>query len=150
MRIILREMSLEDIDQVLDIERETFPIPWSKSAFEKEIAENQLAVYLVAELDSKIAGYGGFWKIMDEAHVTNIAVKNEYRGKGVGDAIVMGIVGYCDMFGIPYITLEVRASNTVAQNLYKKHGFKSGGIRPKYYTNNNEDALIMWRNKEER
>lgn len=150
MRIVLREMQLEDIDQVLDIEKETFPIPWSKEAFEKEVAKNELAIYLVAEIDSKIAGYGGFWKILDEAHITNIAVKIEFRGHGVGDAILMGIVDYCDTHDIPHITLEVRSSNLVAQNLYKKYGFKPGGLRPKYYTDNNEDALIMWRNKESR
>ena len=147
MKIVLREMTLEDIDQVLDIEKEIFPIPWSKAAFEKEVTKNELAIYLVAEVDSKIAGYGGFWKILDEAHITNIAVKNEYRGKKIGDAILMGIVDYCDTNNIPHITLEVRLSNIVAQNLYKKYRFKSDGIRPKYYTDNNEDALIMWRNK---
>ena len=150
MRIILREMTIEDIDQVLLIEKETFPIPWTKEAFQKEVTENELAIYLVAEVDSRVAGYGGFWKILDEAHITNIAVKNEFRGKGIGDAILMGIVDYCDTKNIPHITLEVRSSNTVAQNLYKKYGFESEGVRPKYYTDNNEDALIMWRNKESR
>jgi ribosomal-protein-alanine N-acetyltransferase len=148
MRIVLREMTVEDIDEVLYIEKETFPIPWSKDAFEKEISENELSIYLVAEVETRVAGYGGFWKILDEAHITNIAVKNEFRGKGIGDAVLLGIVDYCDTHKIPHITLEVRLSNTVAQNLYKKYGFKSEGIRPKYYTDNDEDAIIMWRNKE--
>ena len=129
MRIILREMTLEDIDQVLEIEKETFPIPWSKDAFEKEVSNNQLAVYLVAEVDYKIAGYGGFWRILDESHITNIAVKDEFRGKGIGDAILRGIIDYSDKNEIPHITLEVRSSNIVAQNLYKKFGFISEGDR---------------------
>ncbi len=148
MKIVLREMTIEDIDQVLDIEKDIFPTPWSKNAFEKEISKNELAVYLVAEVDSKIAGYGGFWKILDEAHITNIAVKNKYRGKKIGDAILMGIIDYCDTNYIPRITLEVRSSNAVAQKLYKKYGFKARGVRPRYYTDNNEDAIIMWRNNE--
>ena len=147
MKIILREMILYDIDQVLIIEKETFPIPWTKDAFEKEVTKNELAVYLVAEVDSKVAGYGGLWKILDEAHITNIAVKEEFRGKKIGDAILMGIVDYCDTNMIPSITLEVRSSNIVAQKLYEKYGFKSEGIRPNYYTDNNEDALVMWRRK---
>lgn len=150
MKIILREMTLSDIEEVSLIERETFPIPWTKGAFEKEISNNQLAVYLVAEVDNKVAGYGGFWKIIDEAHITNIAVKKDYQGKKIGDAILMGIVDYCDTNYIPYITLEVRLSNIVAQNLYKKYGFLPNGIRPNYYTDNNEDALIMWRKNETR
>ncbi|MDY0235032.1 MAG: ribosomal protein S18-alanine N-acetyltransferase [Gudongella sp.] len=150
MRIVLREMILEDIDQVINIENESFSIPWSKEALEKEVSKNELAIYLVAEVEEKVAGYGGFWKILDEAHITNIAVKDKFRGKGIGDAILMGIVDYCDTNDIPYITLEVRSSNIVAQNLYKKYDFKVEGVRPRYYTDNNEDAIIMWRNKESR
>lgn len=145
MNIILREMKIEDIDQVLMIEEESFSTPWSKDAFINEVRDNVLAIYIVVEVDGKIVGYGGFWRILDEAHITNIAVKKEYRGKGMGNILVMGIVDYCEKNNIPNITLEVRLSNTTAQNLYRKHKFTSHGIRPGYYTDNGEDAVIMWR-----
>ncbi|WP_422487101.1 ribosomal protein S18-alanine N-acetyltransferase [Gudongella sp. DL1XJH-153] len=145
MRIILREMTKEDIREVLEIEKATFTTPWSEESFEKEIVENMLAMYIVAEVDSQIAGYGGLWKILDEGHITNIAVRKDFRGKGIGDALVMGIVDYCEKNGIPNITLEVRESNTVARSLYSKHGFVDAGKRPGYYTDTKEDAIIMWR-----
>lgn len=145
MKIILREMTKEDIKEVLEIEKATFSSPWSEESFQKEIEENVLAIYIVAEVDNKIAGYGGLWKILDEGHITNIAVKEDSRGKGIGDAIVMGIVDYCEKNRIPNITLEVRESNTVARSLYKKHGFIDAGIRPGYYSDTKEDAIIMWR-----
>lgn len=150
MKIILREMIEKDIDEVLEIERASFSTPWSRESFQKEVTENALAVYIVAEVDMELVGYGGLWKILDEGHITNVAVKKESRGKGIGDALVMGIVDYCDRTGIPNITLEVRESNMVARNLYKKHGFVDAGIRPGYYSDNNEDAVIMWRKKSQR
>jgi len=150
MKIILREMTESDIDAVLEIEKSSFATPWSRESFHKEIVENVLAVYIVAEVDDVVAGYGGLWKILDEGHITNVAVKKDFRGKGVGDALVMGIVDYCDRTGIPNITLEVRESNRVARNLYKKHGFVDAGKRPGYYSDNNEDAIIMWRKRSQR
>lgn len=143
--MIIREMTIEDIDQVIEIEKESFSTPWSRDAFINEIRDNVLAIYVVVEVDDKIVGYGGFWKILDEAHITNIAVKKEYRGKGVGDVIIIGIIDYCEKNNIPNITLEVRESNISAQNLYRKHKFTSYGVRPGYYTDNGEDAVIMWR-----
>ena len=150
MRIILREMTEKDIDAVLEIEKASFTTPWSRESFQKEIVENALAVYIVAEVDNVVTGYGGLWKILDEGHITNVAVSREFRGKGIGDALVMGIVDYCDRTGIPNITLEVRESNQVARNLYKKHGFVDAGKRPGYYSDNNEDAIIMWRKENQR
>jgi ribosomal-protein-alanine N-acetyltransferase len=150
MKIILREMTESDIDAVLEIEKSSFDTPFSRESFHKEIVENVLAVYIVAEVDDVVAGYGGIWKILDEGHITNVAVKKDFRGKGVGDALVMGIVDYCDRTGIPNITLEVRESNRVARNLYKKHGFVDAGKRPGYYSDNNEDAIIMWRKRSQR
>lgn len=145
MKIILREMTIDDIDDVHEIEKATFTAPWSRESFQKEIVENELAVYLVAEVEGRVAGYGGLWKILDEAHITNVAVREDHRGKGIGDAIVMGIVDYCQRNGIPNITLEVRESNWVARNLYSKYGFEDVGIRPGYYSDDNENAVIMWR-----
>jgi len=145
MNIILREMTIEDIDQVLEIENETFTTPWSKDSFISEVRDNILAIYIVAELEERVVGYGGFWRILDEAHITNIAVKKEHQGKGIGDFLLLGIINYCQKNNIPNITLEVRLSNITAQNLYRKHKFISHGIRPGYYADNGEDAMIMWR-----
>lgn len=150
MEIIIREMTELDIKEVLEVEKESFTTPWSEESFKKEITENVLAVYIVAEVENKIVGYGGVWKILDEGHITNIAVRKDFRGLGVGDLLVMGIINYCTINKIPNITLEVRESNTVARNLYKKHGFEDLGKRPGYYADDNEAAIIMWRKMSKR
>ncbi len=144
----IRSMTVDDISQVLEIESLCFTVPWSQEAFEMEIEKNKFAHYIVAEVDGRITGYGGMWFIVDEAHVTNIAVHPQYRGKGYGNFIVDAMVKIADAKGIYQMTLEVRASNHVAQNLYGKFGFESCGVRPKYYADNNEDAVIMWRKGE--
>ena len=145
MDISIREMKKEDIDQVLEIEKSSFTTPWSKDAFTVEITKNMLAKYIVAEVDEKIVGYGGIWLIIDEGHITNIAVIREYRGFGVGEKIIEGLIDLCSDRNIRAMTLEVRKSNEVAKKLYSKHGFKEYGIRPKYYADDNEDAIIMWK-----
>lgn len=143
--IEIRKMEEEDIDGVLSIERMSFTTPWSKEAFEMEIKKNKLAIYLVAVKEEKIVGYGGMWFIVDEAHVTNVAVDPSYRGLGISNFIVEEMIKGCIEKKIERMTLEVRSSNIVAQNLYKKYGFESCGIRPGYYTDTNEDAVIMWK-----
>lgn len=145
MDIIVRKMIEDDIDAVLEIEKEAFTTPWSRESFLAEIKENLLAYYLVAEVEGNLVGYGGIWLILNEGHITNIAVKEGYKGNCVGSHILEGLICYCLKIGIDNITLEVRASNIVAQNLYKKYGFVSSGIRPHYYSDNDEDAIIMWR-----
>lgn len=143
--IVIRKMRENDIEQVLDIEKKSFTTPWSKESFTMEIKKNLLAYYIVAEIDGKIVGYGGFWNIVDEAHITNIAVDPEYRGKGIGNFIVEKLIDVCKERGILRMTLEVRKSNYIAQALYKKYGFEECGIRPRYYSDTNEDAIIMWK-----
>ena len=145
MDIIIREMTVKDIDDILEIEKEVFSTPWSKDAFITEIEKNLLAKYFIAELDKKVIGYGGMWLILNEGHITNIAVKKEYRGKGIGKKILEALIQYCSIGNIDHMTLEVRKSNIIAQNLYKQYGFVEYGIRLKYYVDNNEDAIIMWR-----
>ncbi|MDX9916492.1 MAG: ribosomal protein S18-alanine N-acetyltransferase [Gudongella sp.] len=145
MIISVRQMETKDIKRVLEIEKESFSTPWSEEAFRTEIEDNILAVYVVAEVDDEVVGYGGFWRILDEAHITNIAVGTSMRGKGIGEAILMGMIDYCTKNEIPHMTLEVRKSNQTALGLYKKHGFSEAGIRPGYYTDNHEDAVIMWK-----
>lgn len=141
----IREMTINDITQVLEIESLCFPVPWSKEAFEMEIEKNKFARYMVLELDNRVIGYGGMWMIIDECHITNIALHPDYRGRGYGNKMVEALINKAFEEGISRMTLEVRKSNLVAQRLYEKYGFISRGIRPKYYQDNDEDALIMWR-----
>lgn len=145
MDIIIRPMELKDLDGVMKIEEEAFSTPWSREAFLTEIEKNDLAKYILAEIKGEIVGYGGIWLILDEGHITNIAVGSKYRGFGIGNKLVEGLILLCKIKGIKNMTLEVRASNTVAQNLYKKYGFVDCGIRPGYYCDDNEDAVIMWK-----
>lgn len=142
-------MELEDLDQIMEIEKEAFTTPWSRNAFAMEITENLLAKYIVAEVDGKVAGYAGIWLIMDEGHITNIAVKKEHQGQGIGKFLIMGLIDYCKKQSIINMTLEVRKSNIIAQNLYKKYGFIDCGIRPNYYADDHEDAVIMWKTIED-
>ncbi len=149
MDIITRSMEVRDLDQIMIIELESFTTPWSKESFRVEIEENILAKYFIAEIDGKVVGYGGIWLILDEGHITNIAVSKEYRGLGVGNRLVEALIIHCRENDIRNMTLEVRESNLVAQNLYKKYGFLEYGIRPNYYADDHEDALIMWKIIEE-
>lgn len=143
--LIVRKMEKEDIPQVMEIEEQCFSVPWTEEAFTMEVEQNKLARYVVAELEGRIVGYGGIWLILDEAHVTNIAIDPDYRGRKYGDQLVEAMIALTEKEGIYNMTLEVRASNYVAQRLYEKYGFKACGIRPKYYQDNHEDAVIMWR-----
>ena len=143
--IIVRDMIETDIDKVLDIETKSFTTPWSRDAFVMEITNNRLAKYIVAEKNGEIVGYGGMWLIIDEGHITNIAVYPEYRGQGIGHYLVKKLINICEERDMTSITLEVRASNSVAQSLYKKYGFEEAGIRRGYYTDTKEDAIIMWK-----
>lgn len=143
--ILVREMEEKDVDGVLRIEELSFTTPWSKEAFVLEITTNKLAKYVIVERDGHIVGYGGVWLIIDEGHITNIAVEPQYRGQGIGNFLVEKLIDICKERGITSLTLEVRKSNIVAQSLYKKYGFKECGIRPGYYSDTKEDAIIMWK-----
>ncbi|MGS2779876.1 ribosomal protein S18-alanine N-acetyltransferase [Robertmurraya sp. GLU-23] len=141
---VFRYLKEEDIDQILKIEELSFATPWTRQSFENELKLNQFAVYLVLEKEGQILGYCGMWLIVDEAHITNIAVLPEFRGQKLGEAILRMIMEVAKKKGAKTMTLEVRISNTVAQSLYRKLGFMNGGIRKNYYTDNYEDALVMW------
>ncbi|MCO7175500.1 ribosomal protein S18-alanine N-acetyltransferase [Sporolactobacillus kofuensis] len=140
----IRPMTTEDIDQVMVVEYSAFDVPWSRKAFENELTNNHFANYFVAELEGKIIGYCGVWVIVDEAHITNLAVLSGYRGFKVGETLLRQVILYAVSQRAHSISLEVRVSNTIAQNLYRKLGFRDGGIRKNYYSNNGEDALVMW------
>ncbi|WP_141434462.1 ribosomal protein S18-alanine N-acetyltransferase [Bacillus sp. 03113] len=141
-----RFMNEMDIDQVLNIEHVSFTTPWSREAFYNEMTQNEFAVYVVVELDEQVIGYCGAWIVVDEAHITNIAILPDYRGKKLGEALLKNVMFVAENMGAKTMTLEVRISNHIAQNLYRKLGFKDGAIRKKYYTDNQEDALVMWVN----
>lgn len=138
----IRRMTAADVDAVAAIEAATFPTPWSRDAFESEM-RNAAARYLVAEMDGRVIGFAGAWIILDESHITNIAVLKEHRGQGIGRLLTAGLMQYLSNLGAAYATLEVRRSNTVAQNLYASLGFVQLGVRKRYYEDNREDALIM-------
>lgn len=138
-------MKESDLDRVLEIESKTFNPPWSREAFLLELTKNLLAKYIVAEVDGEVVGFGGIWLIIDEGHITNIAVDEKYRQMGIGSKIMEGLIQLCSDRNIIAMTLEVRKSNEAAKALYKKYGFKEYGIRKNYYQDNNEDAIIMWK-----
>ncbi|KZE65647.1 ribosomal-protein-alanine acetyltransferase [Fictibacillus phosphorivorans] len=139
-----RLAKVSDIDDILGIEQASFTVPWSREAFYREIVENQFAYYLVIEDSFQPIGYCGIWLVMDEAHVTNIAILPSYRGRRLGEMLMREAIKLARTQGARTMTLEARVSNHVAQNLYKKLGFEAGGIRKNYYSDNGEDALVMW------
>ena len=136
-------MTREDVDAVSEIEKQSFAVPWSRNAFLREVEENRCARYLVAREDGAAVAYAGMWLVLDEAHVTNIAVRADRRGLGLGERIARALMQLAADTGTRYMTLECRRSNAVAQSLYKKLGFQEVGFRKRYYADNNEDALVM-------
>jgi ribosomal-protein-alanine N-acetyltransferase len=144
--VTVRRMNSLDIDGVLAVEQQSFKTPWSRDGFVNEM-NNDLCYYLVLVEEGKIIGYAGMWLIVDEAHVTNVAVLSEYRGKKLGEKLMSALMEHAKNRGALRMTLEVRASNLVAQGLYEKLGFSSQGRRRNYYTDTQEDALVMWCDK---
>ncbi len=140
----LRQMTTGDLDAVCEVEQSCFTLPWSRESFYHEITKNQFAYYVVIEWENEVVGYGGMWLIMDEAHITNIAILPRARGRKFGERLLRHLLAEAKNRGATRATLEVRKSNQVAQNLYQKVGFYAVGVRPQYYTDNREDAIIMW------
>lgn len=140
----IRPMAEGDVDAVHAIETQVFAMPWSRQSFLQEVTENKAARYLVLVLDGRVLAYGGMWLVIDEAHVTNIAVHPQARGRGYGEAITQALMDMARGYDLTMITLEVRRSNAVAQALYHKVGFLDVGYRKRYYEDNREDALIMY------
>lgn len=144
----LRRMADADIDCVCTIEERVFATPWSRQSFSDEMS-NQLAVYIVAEEGGRVIGYIGAWRVLDEGHITNLAVESEWRRQGVGRSLLAAMEELLYAEGILRITLEVRVSNEPALHLYRQRGYRERGVRRKYYQDNGEDAYIMWKHKEE-
>ena len=174
----MEAMEVEDIPQVLEVDRESYTLPWPASAYRREIMHNRNARYFVlretadASMDESarddrhrfpfgffrrtlhpdglspdrtgsILGYAGMWLMLDEAHITTIAMRTKWRGKGLGELLLASLIETAFDLGAHRVTLEVRVSNEPAQNLYRKYGFSQEGLRPRYYSDNNEDAYIM-------
>jgi [ribosomal protein S18]-alanine N-acetyltransferase len=178
VRLVVEPMDLDDIPEVLEVDRESYTLPWPASAYRREILHNRNARYFVLREISdteealgqrekerprfnfgflwrpqrqdgerkhggRIIGYAGMWLMVDEAHITTIAVRDSWRGKSLGELLLANLIEAAVDIGAHRVTLEVRVSNEVAQNLYHKYGFQTEGLRPRYYSDNNEDAYIM-------
>jgi ribosomal-protein-alanine N-acetyltransferase len=148
-KVTIRFMTINDLEAVMAVERDAFPTPWDSDIFKNEIISNQFAHYLVYEIKEVIIGYCGLWIVMDEAQITNIAIHSSYRGKNHGEQLLRYVIAFVKQMGVIKLSLEVRVSNHVAQSLYRKVGFRDGGIRKNYYADNLEDALVMWVNVNE-
>ena len=133
-----------EIPDVVRIERESFAVQWPSDAFYNELNSNKLAHYFVGRWEGKIVAYGGIWVIMEDSHITTIALDRQYRGRGFGEAMLLHLVDAAIEYGSSWMTLEVRESNLVAQHLYRKYGFTTVTTRTGYYSDNNESALVMW------
>lgn len=143
MSVIISLMIEDDIDAVLDISALSFSIPWSKNSYIKELT-NPIAKYLVAKIDNEVIGFVGTWIVLDESHITNIAVHPNYRKQGIASQLIDALLNLCKSQGCVAYTLEVRSSNKAAKALYEGYNFKQEAIRKGYYENNKEDAIIMW------
>jgi [ribosomal protein S18]-alanine N-acetyltransferase len=165
MKFILRYMNVQDVPQVVAIDRLSFDLPWSERSYAYEITEANYSHMVVLEQAAEsaqprgwrrwmprlngrhpagnIVGYGGLWNIMSEAHISTIAVHPDYRGRGCGEILLAGMVQRSITLHAGFVVLEVRVSNTAAQSLYRKYEFQTASLKPKYYRNNNEDAYDM-------
>ena len=140
---VLRRMTLSDVPAVHRLEQAIFSMPWSEKDFVYEMTENKVARYLVIEEAGEIIAFAGAHIILDQAHVTNIAVRQDCRGRGLGRMITRALMQYASNLGAEYLTLEVRQSNATAQNLYKSLGFVKVNVRKRYYEDTGEDAWLM-------
>ena len=143
VRITVELMKVEDLTEVQVIERESFTTPWPPHAYRQELENNRLAHYIVARCGEVIVGFAGIWLLVDEAHVTTFATRRSWRRQGIGERLLLALLDLARTRGAHEATLEVRPSNIPARRLYEKYGFKVVGVRPRYYSDDNEDALIM-------
>ena len=143
-RLSIATMMPPDISAVARIERASFSTVWPSDAFFNELSTNKLAHYFVGRVDDRIVVYGGIWVILEDSHVTTLAVDPDYRGKRFGEVMLLRLVDEALDRGAAWMTLEVRESNAVAQRLYRKYGFTTVTMRRGYYSDDNESALVMW------
>jgi [ribosomal protein S18]-alanine N-acetyltransferase len=143
LRVQIAPMTVGDLDDVQAVERASFPVPWPAYALRQEIETNRLARYLVVRAGGRLVAYAGIWLMVDEAHVTTFAVLPEWRRQGLGGRLMVAVMRLAQEVGARVVTLEVRLSNVPAQRLYQRFGLRPVGLRPRYYSDNGEDALIM-------
>lgn len=142
--VIYRPIQEGDIDSMVEIEKKCFKIPWSKKMIEDDY-KNGLTYYIMCEKAGKVVGYIGMWHVINEGHITNIAITPEEQGKGLANGLMKEMIRLAKEKEMIGVTLEARVSNTRALKLYEKYGFKSEGLRPDYYADNHESAVIMWK-----
>jgi len=142
--IEIAPMRVDDIPEVLRVESLCFKTPWPRNAFQNELTENKLAHYFVGRVNDEIVGYGGLWVILEDAHITTVAVDPRHQRRRFGENILVRLLDESIDRGACWVTLEVRESNVAAQNLYKKYGFTVVNTRRGYYSDNDENALVMW------
>lgn len=144
---VIRTMILADLPVVLHIDRLSFPLPWSERTYRFELEENRASCLYVVEVanhgQADVVGYVGLWFVIDEAHISTLAVHPDYRGEGIGERLLQHALDYAFGQGAATVTLEVRVSNRPALSLYYKYGFEVVGKRRGYYRDNSEDAYIM-------
>ena len=143
LRVVIGPMRLEDLPDIHAIEQASFTSPWPPHAYQSELENNRLAHYLVARIGDTIAAYGGMWLMVDEAHITTFAVHPAWRRQRIGERLLVAFLDIAAERGAHEATLEVRLSNLPARKLYEKYGFRPVGLRPRYYSDDSEDALIM-------
>lgn len=143
LRLRVDPMTLADVAAVHDIEQASFPVPWPDYAFRQEVETNRLAHYMVVRVGESVVAYGGMWLMVDEAHITTFAVLPAWREKGIGGRLMVELMRLAADLNARVMTLEVRLTNRAARALYARFGFRPVGIRPRYYSDNGEDALIM-------
>lgn len=146
VKISVRKMEMADVQEVMEIDKRSFPAPWTREIFEQELTKNNFAHYFVVARETEIIGYVGMWIVFDDAQITNIAVDPKYRGKSIGEKLFGFALSFAFQQGAQKLSLEVRPSNHVAKSMYEKFGLKEGGIRKNYYPDNGEDAIVMWVN----
>ncbi len=144
----LRPMTLQDLEEVQEIDRQSFPKPWPEDAFHYELTRNRnsfcwVAEYLDSDNTAKVAGSVVIWLVVDEAHIATLAVSPRFRKQGIGRRLLARALLECEQAGAKTALLEVRESNTAAQHLYDNFGFVKVGERPGYYQDNHEDAILM-------
>jgi [ribosomal protein S18]-alanine N-acetyltransferase len=142
--LVITSMTHADIPDVLAIERTSFTTTWPSDAFYNELHTNKLAHYFVGRVNGKIVAYGGIWVIFEDSHITTIATAPQVRGCGYGERLLLHLLDEAIERGASWMTLEVRESNVAAQQLYRKYGFTTVTTRKGYYSDNNENALVMW------
>ncbi|MDD3269232.1 MAG: ribosomal protein S18-alanine N-acetyltransferase [Syntrophomonadaceae bacterium] len=141
-QFIIRKMTEQDLDQVMNIEKASFALPWSRDSYHNELS-NEYAIYLVCDVAGKTAGYAGIWSVYEEAHITNVAVDHKFRMAGLGKALMQELENTVRRKRAERILLEVRPSNTAALAMYHNLGYVPSGLRKAYYSDNDEDAIIM-------